>query len=335
MWAGVQRCAPQFRQPVSDVEAMSSAASNVPRRVYLRPDEVSHEIDESATQADSAEARANRVRQIAREAVTKLTDGRKPRLPMLPNVAARAMEVAGNPDVTVRELEALIQPDPMLTARIMSIANSPLYGRGGAIRSLRNAVMQLGVGLMRDVLYQSVAEAHIFRGSAEARLRRERLHAVAVGYLAREVFTLLGIGTEYAFLCGLMHDVGRPLIWQFFEETPPAGASDEDMTMAVEMTHPHVGAAVIDHWRLPALVKEAVRRHHKYRDFDDGTGYAQVGHAVAAAERVAAHVGLADDDRPQPISEAGDQVLGELGLHGDALAPLLQRAEDLQRELSA
>ncbi|MEE9382959.1 MAG: HDOD domain-containing protein [Nannocystaceae bacterium] len=300
-----------------------------------------HVIDEFAALEMSAASREKRLLRVARGVVVQIGGAEKQRIPLLPNIAARAMEVAGDPTVSIRMLESLIQPDPMLTARVLGIANSPLYGKAGQVKSLRNALMLLGVSLMRDILYQTVAEAYIFRGVAKKELRRQRIHAVACGYLAREVFGALGIGTDYAFLCGLMHDVGRTVLMQVLEESPPAELAADDQGRVIELIHPHVGAAAAARWRLPSLAREAVRRHHRYRGFrgakktDDDEGYSQIGHAIAATERLAEAVGLGDSGELVPIAEGGDMVLGELGLFGPELDTLILRAQEIRAQMGA
>ena len=274
-----------------------------------------------------------RLRQRAEQALSQVSGAQSHRIPMLPRVAARAMKLANDPRVSIRQLESVIQPDPMLTARVLAIANSPMYGAGKRITSLRTALMLLGVGLMRDVLYQTVAEAHIFRGASEAFLRRQRLHAVAVAYLTRELSQELGLPSDYAFLAGLLHDVGATILKQQLDKLPREEIQETEIDGVIELIHPHVGEIVCKRWKLPAIVAEATRRHHVYRDWAPDA-YSPMGHTLAACESLADHVGLSESGAREALDDKGLERLFTLGLDQRRIDALVNRAEELRAQIA-
>jgi len=287
-----------------------------------------HEVAVTATD------RKTQLKEIAKHVLERVSDAKDHKIPMLPRVAARALQLANDPEVSIKELESVIQPDPMLMARMLSIANSPVYATGKQITTLRTAMMMLGVGLVRDILYQSVAEAHIFRGANETYLRRQRLHGIAVAYIARDLCVHVGMGKDHAFLAGIMHDIGSVVLRQALEIEHPEGLELEEIGEVIELIHPHVGRVVCERWGMPGLVREAARRHHLFRNYDRCGGYSQIGHTVAAAERLAQHVGLGDTPTASDLDDHGMMLLFELGLDHDAVDQMIEGATDLRAQLA-
>ena len=136
----------------------------VPRSTASSPSKsgipTAFEIDENETLTSFND------RDVVVHAKAQIRAATSHQIPMLPAVAQRALSVAGDPDVSIRSLADLIEPDAPTTARVLAIANGPLYAPAKKVTNLKAAMMLLGVGLVRDILYQSVAEAHIFRGAS-------------------------------------------------------------------------------------------------------------------------------------------------------------------------
>src|SRR5690606_13810194 len=82
--------------------------------------------------------------------------GGRAALPMLPAVAQSALELVNDPDASVAEFAKLIDKDPPIAARFLSVANSALYSRGRKVTSMEEAVMRLGIYGCRDLLMQVV-----------------------------------------------------------------------------------------------------------------------------------------------------------------------------------
>lgn len=242
------------------------------------------------------------------------------KLPMLPQAATEAIALANDPSTGMRDLGRVLKLDPLLAARVLAVANSSMYGSGG-VKSLEQALGRLGTGAIRDVLYQAVSDAHIFRGEDASFLQRERAHSLSVGKATRALCRRVGLDSDYAFVCGLLHDIGRPVLHEMFVKDPP----DVDPAQLPELLtglHTVVGSRVARSWSLPPLVVEAIRRHHRYRNFGKAEGsYSQIGNVIAAADRIATHFG---EGRPAtPINIEKDAVFFELGLDVKTIAELV------------
>ena len=265
---------------------------------------------------------AERVRAACRRILQSTTTSR--RLPMLPETAMEAISLANDLRTPMKRLEEVVSRDTALACRVLTVASSAAYG-GGRLRTLSGALQRLGTGAIRDILYRCVMECHVFVGADRDWARVERDHAIAVARVARSICGMIGLEPEYAFVCGLLHDVGR-VAMRSDAADPTLAALDEPVRREVEeLVHPLLGWHVAKAWNLPPLVRESVRRHHRYRGFGpDGQGYSQIGHLVAAADAVCSHLGLGR--RAEPLDLAGARAIAELGLD---LGEVMTRARSL------
>jgi len=194
-------------------------------------------------------------------------------LPMLPHVATRVIELVGNPNTNVSDLEQVISRDQALTTQVLKIANSALFGRRGMVSTLSRAIVLLGFKTVHSLVIAASTET--FYRSTSMRFKDKLLweHAVAAalaaGYLARECRYR---GVEEAFLGGLLHDVGKIILdanlgerYQgIVERVYNEGATFVDAEREMlGFDHAEVGSLVVKKWNLPETLEEAVRLHHR------------------------------------------------------------------------
>jgi putative nucleotidyltransferase with HDIG domain len=247
-------------------------------------------------------------------------------VPMLPAAATRVLTIANDPSASVQEVARVVERDPLLAARILAVANSARYGTT-RVGSLKNALARLGSGTVRDVLYEAVAQAHIFRGPAGSGLAAELEHAVGVARTAQVVCERLGIPSEHAFVCGLLHDIGRPIIVGLVTKMrePPA-----EMQRLVDAAHARVGAEVAKRWALPKVVADVCLHHHHDADT---SGYSQFANIVAVADRIARHLGIGR--RVTAIDLTRDRCFFDLGLDRDRVMELVRATAELDLRVAA
>jgi putative nucleotidyltransferase with HDIG domain len=185
-------------------------------------------------------------------------------LPVLPGVAVEALRLARDPRVRVDALLRVVEEDPPLAARILAVANSSFYARGIPIRSLRQAVVRLGLQPLRDVIYMAIYANSVFDAPGFVELVRETFdHCVRVGRIAQRLAPILGHDEESAFLAGLLHDVGQARCLKLFARHPLTRNLPRDrLSEAAERLHEAAGAALARAWNLPEEVVEACEQHH-------------------------------------------------------------------------
>lgn len=295
---------------MGDVVAHEKAQKRLTNRVWAVEDDFEAE---------------ERIRRASGFLAQKLKEG-EIKLPMLPAAATDALRLAQDPSASMRELEHVVQTDPAVAMRVLAVANSAAYGNHN-IRTLGQALARLGTNTIRDILYQAVAESHIFQGRSVSRLAQERLHSVATAHVARIVCNRLGIDGEYAFLCGLLHDIGRAALIDMLADMladKSVELLEQEEAQLVARMHAAVGAHLMLAWNLPRLVPEACRRHHMYRA--NGTiPYSQMGNVIAVADRIAIHYALGRPARP--INMAGEPAFLDLGLDPAQIPEIIEMAE--------
>lgn len=188
-------------------------------------------------------------------------EGGRAALPLLPQVAAQALEIANNADSTVREFSELIMKDPPIAARFLATANSALYSRGQTIRSVHDAVARIGLAASRDLVFQVVYASTMtgmkhFQNEVQASFRR----SVLCGVLCRIAAPLLGLEISDAYLCGLLHDIGESRVYRILDEAKSTPGQEEALQL-VRKYHPRAGAELAMRWALPDDIVQVCRRH--------------------------------------------------------------------------
>ena len=196
-------------------------------------------------------------------------------LPSLPRVVSEMLRLLAEDDYSMEELMELVQQDPALTARVLKLANSAIYGRPRQIESLQQAMVVLGgKELHRLVTTISVMRSFDDIFSRDRILDKELFwsHSVGTGELTHRVasyFNLEFRGVD--FTAGLLHDVGKVVLDQHFhaefrdclELTNRRGLPlFEAETKLLGLDHAEVGAVLAAKWELPDSLRAAIRNHH-------------------------------------------------------------------------
>lgn len=190
------------------------------------------------------------------------------RPPTLPSVAVELMALSQNPDVSFDQVVSLLERDSMLTGRLMKLLRSPIYAPPGASSppSLKNAVVRLGLNTLRDVVLETCMNMRVFRADAFTdTMERLRLHSTLTGHIARTICRYTTMEGEYAFLCGLMHDVGVAGTLIALTEAFPKDRRPDLIAIwpAIDRAHAQAGALMTKLWELPADVEWSVGNHHR------------------------------------------------------------------------
>jgi HD-like signal output (HDOD) protein len=202
--------------------------------------------------------------EVERELVRLLKTGRAA-LPVLPAVAQLAIRLANDPEARITELASLVDTDPPIAARFMSVANSVIYFRGWVTSSTQSAIVRLGLASTRDLLFQVVYASNAgslkkYQSAVQSSFRRSVLAAHAARVVNRE----LSIGTEYDYMSGLLHDIGESRIYRILDGIKLA-VSSELATLLVRKYHESAGAEVAMDWKLPTEIVDACAAHHDPR----------------------------------------------------------------------
>jgi putative nucleotidyltransferase with HDIG domain len=256
-------------------------------------------------------------------------------LPTLPSILQKVTELVNNPKTSAIQLSRLILDDQALTARLLRLVNSPFYGFPRRISTVTEAVTILGFHAVRNLLVTATV-VELLRGPESKEFSPAKLWehavgtAVAAGLLARYT---RHEDREEIFVAGLLHDVGKLVIYQFFPKEFVKAlllSRSEDVHLRVAeqrllgFTHDQAGSLLAERWKLPVRLCEAVAFHHRPDLAQTAKREAAIIHLADLLCRALA-LGLGGDDAVPPLSEAAWQ---RLGLAEDVLDPLMAELEE-------
>lgn len=199
--------------------------------------------------------------ELESELVRRLRTGRAA-LPVLPAVAQSAIRLANDPEARITDLASLVDTDPPIAARFMSVANSVIYFRGWVTSSTQSAIVRLGLASTRDLLFQVVYASTAgglkrYQSAVQASFRRSVIAAHAARVISRE----LSIGSEYDYMSGLLHDIGESRIYRILDGLKESG-DPKLVQQLVRKYHESAGAEVAMAWKLPTEIVDACAAHH-------------------------------------------------------------------------
>jgi putative nucleotidyltransferase with HDIG domain len=196
-------------------------------------------------------------------------------LPSIPVVAARCIEILSHNDFSVNDVARLIETDPLVAARLVRLANSAARATLEPARSVLQSVMRLGGDELRSFMFE-VSARPIFEShdrTITALGRELWVHSVGVALVARAVVRRIGgPHPETAYLAGLLHDIGKPLMAamlldaerRLFKVRTQNWLFPATWLGLIVKVHRRVGIALAETWRLPDLVVKSVRDADTY-----------------------------------------------------------------------
>jgi len=196
-------------------------------------------------------------------------------LPTLPKVATEVISMAGNPEISIKEIASVISKDPSLSAKILKVANSAFYGLKQRVATIQLALVILGLKKIKNlVIGISVFKTFPIR-PGHSTFDREKFweHSVGCGQIAKILATLLGCEMDgEEFVAGLLHDIGKIVLDQFFhnEFTKVVDSTFEKDIPMIEAeeevlgtTHAEIGSWLAEEWKLPLSLVETISFHHQ------------------------------------------------------------------------
>ncbi len=195
-------------------------------------------------------------------------------LPSLPEVALRLAEVTRDQKGSVTDLTKLVETDPAMMARLLRLVNSPAYGFPRKISSLRESIVILGFDAIRRLALGMTMHDNLMKASSGTLFDQQVFwrHCLAVAAIARELAEVTGeINPEEAYVAGLLHDLGKPVLEQFgilsysdfldYVHDKP-GLLIEEERKILGQGHDVMGALFATHSGLPKRLVHAIQLHH-------------------------------------------------------------------------
>ncbi|MFO7608376.1 MAG: HDOD domain-containing protein [Candidatus Krumholzibacteriia bacterium] len=191
-------------------------------------------------------------------------------LPPLPTVVTKLVRVVGDDSSSAEDVTRVLAGDPALAAKVLKLVNSSFYGQSGEIATITRAVVVLGFATVRNLALGLAAGGALKQAGGADYQRRFWTHALATACAADALVRHCGLACdpEEAFVAGLLHDVGHPVLAlaapQEFAAVfgaGPEGRLEREET-AFGLGHTKAGQMLLRHWKLPGFLGEAARFHH-------------------------------------------------------------------------
>lgn len=246
-------------------------------------------------------------------------------LPLLPTYATQVVALCSDPSSDARAIAQLLQKDPALAAHVLAIANSAALGGRERVVSLQQAIARLGVRQLANVALSIAVKTKIFSaGKHLERMNALWRHSTLSGLFAREIARARRKNVENAYLCGLLHDVGSPVVIQAIDELQSQtrlSFDKQEIEGALERFHAEVGEQLVRSWSLPDWTAAAARHHH---DPSAARECADEVYTAHLADR------LADFADEQDGLSGVEPVLAALGMYEEDLAALQGDVEKIR-----
>lgn len=269
----------------------------------------------------------------SKESAVAAALSRLSQLAMLPEVAARVLKLADDPNVTMGKLADVISTSPELSARILRIVNSAFYGLPGEVRSIERATTLMGLNSVRNVTI-AASLTRVFQGrplSPNFAPRDLWIHSLSVATATRLVAGIVSPAVaDEAFLAGLLHDIGLMVELQVnrvklaavlsIVEAEGGQSVLEAEDASFGATHQDFGEGLLRSWKLPDIFPLVAGSHHA--PMAVAGGQRTLPAMVHVADRLVAASGgafLLDD----PTPDVSDDVLDIVRLTREQLADIV------------
>jgi len=191
-------------------------------------------------------------------------------LPVLPKIVQDIQNAITDQQSTIDDLVEIIEKDAIISIRLISTANSPLYIGQEKIRAVRQAIPRIG---LQET--QSIVAAIVNKNLYESKLpdyvslmKKLWLHSLASAYAARTIAQAVGGGLdpEKLFLMGLVHDIGKVMIVKDLgESTLEKNLEISGLINRMHDIHCNLGGLILHHWKFTKEFIEVTTGHEASR----------------------------------------------------------------------
>ncbi len=251
-------------------------------------------------------------------------------LPTLPGVLQEVAVLVENPNSSTDQISRAISKDQVLSAKVLKMVNSPIYGFPGRIGSIQHALVLLGFNVVKGIIIST----SVFEVMNE-NMRGLWEHSLGCALASSAIARAIGCKDpeEYA-VAGLLHDIGKVVA---AVQLPDSRAAIDALVKEKDISyrqaeievlgfaHDRINLWLSNYWNLPANLKEGLSYHHRPMS---ATLYPKVAQVVHVGNFLARLFGVGNGGDDQ-ISALDEGVLEALEITPDILYKVM---DGLERE---
>ena len=257
-------------------------------------------------------------------------------LPSLPEIVVRVRQAVNDDDVNLGNVVKMIQVDPSLTARLVQIANSPLYRSRQPVENCLMAVNRLGLTTTRDLVTCLVlnnvfnAESKMLHSKVQ-KLWQHSCHVAAIASTIAKVTPNLHEDT--ALLAGLLHDIGVLPVLHYAADFPEILESEEKLNFVIQELRGSLGQQVLKEWNFDSALSDVSADAENWlRDSGEAADYVD----VVIVAQIHSYFGTDESaNLPNLMSTPAFLKLGLSKMGPDASLEVLYEAEQGIRDIMA
>jgi HD-like signal output (HDOD) protein len=255
-------------------------------------------------------------------------------LPPLPRVAQQVMALTSSDQADAAELARVIQEDQSMAGHILRYANSTAFMARNPIQTLQQAVARLGMAMISQVAVAVAVRGKMYSAPGfEETIARLWHHAAASGAWGKEVARIRRRNVESAYLCGLLHNIGKPIVLQDLSaicKSRQLRVGHQALIELMETCHTEIGIKAAEQWGLPGQVVASIRHHRNYADAPSFGEEATITHCanLLADGSIDPESFHEDEFRVNPVIQA-------LNFYPNEVDDLLDKAEGVKEMVEA
>lgn len=204
------------------------------------------------------------IREVFTKIIQDFTAG-KITPPVMPQVVRDVQSVIKRKSSTADDVANVIERDPVISLRLISVANSPVYRGIQEIRNVREAIPRMGLKETLSIIVAISNKSLYETDRTQFRIMMDKLwvHSLASAYGAKLISEHLKLpDSEKFFLMGLVHDIGKSLLLKAFTEKSEIKNINFDVIQAnIQEGHMSIGGVLLRRWGFDDLFTKVITMH--------------------------------------------------------------------------
>ncbi|MBL8020324.1 MAG: HDOD domain-containing protein [Leptospirales bacterium] len=194
------------------------------------------------------------------------------KLPAMPGVVQKILVLANDPDADIQKLSEEISKDAAITAGVIRLSNSAYYRPQRPVRSVQEAVMTLGLRTVKNIVLITASKGILAIPLEGYKMDAKDVwdHSLIVAELADRICKMrrTRVPPDVAFTAGILHDIGKIVLAQYFKKAYRQVAAEIDKNPEVSFSqiersilgydHAEIGGKLLSIWQFPPELSEAV-----------------------------------------------------------------------------